>query len=70
MAFLTQNVGDEIMADKGFNIRDLADKIGVKLNLPIFLGSRPQFEAAETVINQRTASNRICGTVYQQSQEV
>lgn len=51
--------GDEIMADKGFNIRDLTDKIGVKLNLPIFLGSRPQFEATETVINQRIASNRI-----------
>ena len=51
--------GGEIMADKGFNIRDLTDKIGVKLNLPIFLGSRPQFEATETVINQRIASNRI-----------
>ena len=51
--------GDEIMADKGFNIRDINDKIGVKLNLPIFLGSRPQFEATETVINQKIASNRI-----------
>ena len=51
--------GDEIMADKGFNIRDLSDKIGVKLNLPIFLGSRPQFEATETVIDQKIASNRI-----------
>ena len=51
--------GDEIMADKGFKIRDLTDKIGVKLNLPIFLGSRPQFEATETVINQKIASNRI-----------
>ena len=51
--------GDEIMADKGFNIRDLTDKIGVRLNLPIFLGSRDQFEANETVINQKIASNRI-----------
>ena len=33
--------GDEIMADKGLNIRDLTDKIGVKLNLPILPGSRP-----------------------------
>ena len=51
--------GDEIMADKGFNIRDLTDKIGVKLNLSIFLGARSQFEASETVINQKIASNRI-----------
>ena len=51
--------GDEIMADKGFNIRGLTDKIGVRLNLPIFLGSRDQFEANETVINQQIASNRI-----------
>ena len=40
--------GDEIMADKGFNIKELTDKIGVKLNLPIFLGARSQFEASET----------------------
>ena len=36
------NDGDEIMADKGFNIRYLTDKIGVQLNLPIFLGSRSE----------------------------
>ena len=35
--------GDEIMADKGFNIRGLTNKIGVRLNLPISLGSRGQF---------------------------
>ena len=47
------------MADKGFNIRGLTDKIGVRLNFPIFLGSWGQFEANETVINQKIASNRI-----------
>ena len=51
--------GDEIMADTGLNIIGLTDKIGVRLNLPIFLGSRGQFEANETVINQKIASNRI-----------
>ena len=51
--------GDEIMTDKGFNIRDVTDKIGVRLNLPIFLLSRNQFEAKETVINQKIAANRI-----------
>ena len=60
--FLNPNTfddGDEIMADKGFNIRGLTDKIGVRLNLPFFLGSSGQFEANETVINQKIASNRI-----------
>ena len=51
--------GDEIMADKGFHIRGLLDKTGVRLNLPIFLGSRGQYEANETVIIQKIASNRI-----------
>ena len=31
----------------------------MRLNLPIFLGSRDQIEANETVINQKIASNRI-----------
>ena len=51
--------GDEIMAYKGFNIRGVTDKIGVRLNFAIFLGSRGQFEANETVINQKIASNKI-----------
>ena len=51
--------GDEIMTDKGFNIIDVTEKIGVRLNLLIFLLSRDQFEAKETVINQKIASNRI-----------
>ena len=50
---------DEIMVDKGFNEWGLTDKIGGRLNLPIFLGSRGQFEANETVINQKIAFNRI-----------
>ena len=51
MGLLNPNMfddGNEIMADKGFNIRDLTDKIGVRLNLPIFLGSRGQFEEKTT----------------------
>ena len=51
--------GDEIMTDKGFNIIDVTEKIGVRLNLLIFLLSRDQFEAKETVINQKITSNRI-----------
>ena len=29
--------GDSLMADKGFDIQDLLDPIGVKLNIPPFL---------------------------------
>lgn len=41
--------GNERVADKGFNIRDHNDKIGVKLNLPIFLGVKSQLEARQNV---------------------
>ena len=51
--------GDEIMADKGFTIRDLLDEMGVKLNIPIFLEDRPQFSAEQVIINQRISSLRI-----------
>ena len=39
------NDGDEVMADKGFKIRYLTDKIGVQLNLPIFLGLRSELSS-------------------------
>ena len=42
-----------------FSIRDLTDEIRVQLNLQIFFRSRMQFEANETFINQKIASNRI-----------
>ena len=51
--------GDEMMADKGFTIRDLLDPIGVKLNIPIFLESNTQFSTEQVVINQEKASLRI-----------
>lgn len=50
---------DEIMADKGFDIRDLTGKLGLKLNIPIFLRSREQFEVDEIITNQKIASTRI-----------
>ena len=50
---------DEVMADKGFTIRDLLDQIGVKLNIPIFLEDKAQFTAEEVIFNQRIASVRI-----------
>jgi hypothetical protein len=50
---------DEIMADKGFTIRDLLDPMGVKLNIPIFLEDKVQFSAEEVIVNQRISSLRI-----------
>lgn len=51
--------GDEIMADKGFTIRDLLDPLGVKLNTPIYLQNNTQFTAAQVCVNQRIAAQRI-----------
>ena len=50
---------DEIMADKGFTIRDLLDEVGVKLNIPIFLENNAQFSEEQVIVNQRVASVRI-----------
>ena len=47
--------GNEIMADKGFNIRDLTDK----LTCQFFLGSRGQFEVKKIEKKQNTR-----GTFY------
>ena len=53
------NKDDEIMADKGFTIRDLLDPLGVKLNIPIFVEDKAQFSAQQVVINQQISSLRI-----------
>lgn len=51
--------GDELMADKGFTIRDLLDPLGVKLNTPIFLEDHMQFSTKQVCVNQRIAAQRI-----------
>ena len=35
------------MADKGFNIKDLLEPIGVTLNIPPFLSDKAQFNEEE-----------------------
>ena len=44
--------GDDCMADKGFNIKDLLDQIEVTLNTPSFLSEKGQFdeEELETIV--------------------
>ena len=48
--------GDEIMADRGFTIEDLLTPLGVKFNIPPFLGERGQMEGSEVVKTQQIAS--------------
>ena len=47
--------GDEIMANRGYTIKDLLILLGVKLNIPPFLGERDQLEGSEVVETQQVA---------------
>ena len=51
--------GDDVMADKGFNIQDDLAKYGVTLNIPAFLKGSSQFTIQETQHNKKIASLRI-----------
>lgn len=51
--------GDSVMADKGFDIQDLLDKKGVKLNIPPYLGQYGQMTAGEVTLTQSIAAERI-----------
>lgn len=46
-------VGDEIMADKGFDIQDLLAPLGVKLNIPPFLNSGAQFSSDNVLCTKK-----------------
>ena len=51
--------GDSVMADKGFDIRNELDKIGMKFNIPPFLGKRKQLSKDDVLETQRYAHHRI-----------
>ena len=51
--------GDVMMADKGFEIQDLLDPLGVKVNIPPFLGRQDQMPAADVIETQQIAAERI-----------
>ncbi|XP_077980524.1 uncharacterized protein LOC144435776 [Glandiceps talaboti] len=53
------DVGDSVMADKGFTISDLLKEKGVSLNIPPFLERRGQLDADEVAETQEIASERI-----------
>ena len=56
---LEDKPGVSIMADRGFMIQEMLDKLNIKLNVPPFLDERQQFEAMEIVKGRKIASLRI-----------
>ena len=52
-------VGDVIMADRGFTINDLLEPMGVELVIPAFMEGREQLPVDETVETQQIASERV-----------
>ena len=52
-------VGDEVMADKGFDIQDLLAPLGVRLNIPPFLSSNSQFSCEDVLKTKKIAKLRI-----------
>ena len=59
--FLQQNhnAGAMWMVDKGFLIEDLCAPLGVKLNMPAFVGQNSQMTGEETIHTQEIANERI-----------
>ena len=51
--------GDDVMADRGFNIQDLLAPLGVTLNIPPFMDNCSQMTAAEVTKTRRIAEARI-----------
>lgn len=51
--------GDGIMADKGFTISKELDALGLRLNIPPFLGKRKRLSGADVQDTQVIAHHRI-----------
>ena len=51
--------GDSVMADKGFDIQDLLDRLGLTLNIPPFLGLSGQMTGEDVSNTQSIAAERI-----------
>ena len=56
---MPHNRGACWLVDKGFQIQDLADPLGVKINIPPFVGKQSQLTAEEVYVTQSIASERI-----------
>ena len=51
--------GDDIMADKGFQIQDLLALLGVRLNIPPFLSGNTQMPESDVILTKKVAHLRI-----------
>ncbi len=47
------------MADKGFDIQDILDNYGLKLDIPPFLHKQEQMSAVDVATTQQIANKRI-----------
>lgn len=56
---MPHNKGAMWLVDKGFQIQDLADPLGVKVNMPAFVGGQKQMTAEQVFHTQTVASERI-----------
>ena len=52
-------MGNLVMADKGFLIKDQLARVGVRLAMPHFLSHKGQFSPQECELNKKDASLRI-----------
>ena len=51
--------GDNVMADRGFDIQDILAPLGVTLKIPPFMDNRSQMSAADVIKTRRIAEARI-----------
>ena len=45
--------GDQLMTDKGFDIKDILEPIGCEITIPAFLSSKGQFSKEELLHNKK-----------------
>jgi hypothetical protein len=50
---------DSIMADKGFNVQDLFQSVGVSVNIPTFFRKRNRMDSKTVLRDRRIASKRV-----------
>ena len=70
---MPHNRGAVWLVDKGFQIQDLAEPLGVKVNMPAFVGKRKQMNADEVFRTQVIANVRIrsyCLQCFSAAEEV
>ena len=60
---MTYTQGDVVMADKGLEIHDLHNPVGVTLNIPLFLGLQDQMPEENIIETQHGHMERAINKV-------